>query len=216
MFIMAFVPFMVHKGNLIIPNAMSHPGFLLRNLAVFGGLALWHYRLLNCICSSFTGWLKREGGRGKAFLMYGSVFRPKLGLGIGRSSKKWQSNMVQSFPTQHPPCSRLVWKELYVFPIWLVSRGGSNNALKGRGLHRLPFEPWHPFEPITLCCYGYLARRSQTDVPPFPWEAALLISSVSRSCGPWGSVQQGKAGHCGLPIFCHQNAIVITRETTQM
>lgn len=40
MFVMAFVPFMVHKGNLIIPNATSHLGFPLRNLAVLGGLAM--------------------------------------------------------------------------------------------------------------------------------------------------------------------------------
>lgn len=88
MFVMAFVPFVVHKGNLIIPNATSHLGSLLRNLAVFGGLAIGHYRHLNSICSFFTGWMKKQGGGEKAFLMYGSVFRLKLGLGIGGSSKK--------------------------------------------------------------------------------------------------------------------------------
>lgn len=64
----------------------------------------------------------------------------------------------------------------------LVNFGSSSNTLKKSGLHRLPFEPWHPFEPITLCCFGCLARRSKSDAPPFPWEAALLISSAD--CQP--------------------------------
>lgn len=63
--------------------------------------------------------------------------------------------------------------------LWLVSLGGSSNALKRSSLHRLPFEPWHPFEPIPLCCYGCLARRSKIDLPPFLWEAALSVTAVA-------------------------------------
>lgn len=40
MFVMASVPFVMHKGNLIISNTTTHPSFPLRNLAVFGGLAM--------------------------------------------------------------------------------------------------------------------------------------------------------------------------------
>lgn len=119
MFLMAFVPFVVHKGNLIIANATSHLGFLLRNLAVFGGLAMWHYRHLNCICSAFTGCLKREGGRGKAFLMHGSVFRPKQGLRIRRSSKKWQ-RVTCCKDSQHTcPAPALLERSCNFLPITL-------------------------------------------------------------------------------------------------
>lgn len=134
-FLMAFVPFVVHKGNLIIANATSHLGFPLRNLAVFGGLAMWHYRHLNCICSAFTGCLKREGGRGKAFLMYGSVFRPKQRLGIGRSSNRWQR---VTWDSQHNTCPApaLLERSCNFFSqlLWVVSLGGFSNTLKRRGL----------------------------------------------------------------------------------
>lgn len=140
----------------------------------------------------------------------------------------------------HPPlphCMRGVVR----FSWWLglISLGGSSNTSrwhKPRQAH-----PWQScrkncpsfhFEPVTVCCYGCLARRSKIDVPlPLGrqfgqlWAMRRSSSSahfashpqtVSRSRGPQGSVQHDGAGRCGLPIFCHQNSTIITKETNQM
>lgn len=92
--------------------------------------------------------------------------------------------------------------------------------------------PGFHFQPVTLRCYGCLARRSKTEVPLPPrnqlgqsWATrrssscarfASRLRPVSRSCGPGGPVQRGDARRCDLPIFCHQSATVIMKETTQM
>lgn len=132
MFVMASVPFVMHKGNLIISNTTTHPSFPLRNLAVFGGLAMWHYRHLNLNCSSSTGWLKREEGRGRACLMYGSAYRPNLGLSIGGSGKNWQ-RVTRCRDAQHnvPPAPALRERACTFLPIALAGQfGGLSSTLR--------------------------------------------------------------------------------------
>lgn len=86
--------------------------------------------------------------------------------------------------------------------LWLDRLGGSKRTLKRRGLHRFPFEPWLPFESKTLRCCGCLARRSKIDVPPFPWEAALLISSANWQSQLW-PLGLCAAGQCWTLWFAH-------------
>lgn len=110
--------------------------------------------------------------------------------------------MLQRFPTQHPPCSWLGWKELYVYPNYLA---GQTWRLQQHLEKERPTQAsiwalasvWANNLTLLWC----LARRNKADIP-FPWEAALLISSANWESQLW-PLWLCAAGQCWTLWFAH-------------
>lgn len=136
--------------------------------------------------------------------MYGSVFRPKLGLGIRRSSKGWQ-RVTYCKDSQHNthPAPALGERSCVFIPINLTGQTWRLQQYLGKeGPTQASIWALASIWANHLTLLWLFGQEEQSWCASFPLGAALLISSVNWESQLW-PLGLYAAGQCWTLWFAH-------------